>query len=247
MKELKTTSTSEIEFYAQLEKYFDNSIGSTLDKLSNFTKYVPRQDLTVFLAKYEIFKKVLSVKGVIIECGVFLGGGLMTFAKLSSILEPTNHRRKIIGFDTFSGFPGITKSDKGSSSDFARKKGLAVDSYKDLQKCISLFDLNRFIGHIPKVNLVKGDISKTAPKFLRDNPQTVVSLLYLDADIYKPTKVALKEFLPRMPKGAIVAFDELDNDNWVGETVATIESIGLHKLRIERSIFEPNISYAVLE
>ena len=55
-----------------------------LKKISNFTKFVPRQNLTYFLAKYEIFKKILNVNGSIIECGVLFGGGLMTFAQLSA-------------------------------------------------------------------------------------------------------------------------------------------------------------------
>jgi len=246
IKNVKRTSKREFEFYNKLEDYFNNSIGSTLDKLSNFTKYIPRQDLTSFIFKYEIFKKILNVHGSIMECGVFLGGGLMTFAHLSSILEPLNHQREIIGFDTFSGFTKLTNQDLGSSSTFARKGGLKADSYADLKKCISLFDSNRFLNHISKIKLVKGDISKTMPRYLRENPHTVVSLLYLDVDIYKPTKTALKCIVPRMPKGAIIAFDELNNKGFVGETLATIDTIGINNLKIERFAFEPTKSYAIL-
>ena len=45
-----------------------------------------------------------------------------------------------------------------------------------------------------------------------------MSLLFIDCDLYEPTRAALRAFLPRMPKGAIVAFDELDNPIWPGET-----------------------------
>jgi len=93
------------KFQKKLESYFKNGNDSTFEKLSNFSKYVSRQDLTRFLARYEIYKKILDVDGSIIECGVKFGGGLMTFAQLSSIFEPVNYTRKIIGFDTFSGFP----------------------------------------------------------------------------------------------------------------------------------------------
>ena len=34
--------------------------------------------------------------------------------------------------------------------------------------------------------------------------------------------IALKNFISRMPKGAIIAFDELNNKNWPGETVALL-------------------------
>ena len=75
----------------------------------------------------------------------------------------------------------------------------------------------------------------------------VVSLLFLDFDLYEPTKVALENFLPRMPKGAILAFDELDNPIWPGETVALFETLGINKLKIRRLDWEPYIGYAILE
>lgn len=51
----------------------------------------------------------LNIKGSIIECGVHQAGGVFTWAKLSSIYEPYNYHRKIIGFDTFKGFPSVKK------------------------------------------------------------------------------------------------------------------------------------------
>jgi hypothetical protein len=247
LKEPARSTKNEIEYFQKLEKFFNDSIGTTADKLSNFSKYVPRQDLTNFLFKYEIFKKIQHVHGSIIECGVFLGGGLMTFAHLSSILEPMNHQRKIVGFDTFSGFKSLSQIDKKSKSVFAHRGGMSFDSFEDLKQCIKLYDDNRFLNHIKKVELVKGDISTTIPKYLKANSHTVVSLLYLDVDVYKPTKIALKNFISRMPKGAIIAFDELNSDSWPGETLAVLEECGINNLRIKRFDFEPNKSYAVLE
>lgn len=55
---------------------------------------------------------MLNVHGSIVECGVLLGGGLMTWAVLSEIFEPINHLRRVIGFDTFSGFASIAPEDK---------------------------------------------------------------------------------------------------------------------------------------
>lgn len=231
----------------KIEKYFENSKDSTFNKLSNFPKYVARQDITRFLAKYEIYKKILDVDGSIIECGVKFGGGLMTFAHLSSIFEPVNYTRKIIGFDTFAGFPYLTKEDKGSVSKFAKKGGFKANSYNDLKESISLFDSNRFLGEIPKVELIKGDASRTIPKYLKENQHLVVALLYLDFDIYKPTKVAIENFLPRMPKGSIIVLDEINNPDFVGEPKAVLDTIGLSNLKIKRFSFNTFMSYAVLE
>ena len=120
-------------------------------------------------------------------------------------------------------------------------------SYEELKKVIEMYDINRPLNHIPKVELVKGDILKTAPTFLETHPHFVVSLLYLDVVIYEPTKAALEVFLPRMVKGSIIAFDELNADVYPGETLAVDEVVGLKNLKIRRFEFDSYVSYAILE
>jgi hypothetical protein len=241
-----TTARSEKEqsYAVRMEQCIKDSPFSNLDKLRNFSLYAPRQDLTNFLARYEIFRRVLEIQGSIIECGVLHGGGLMAWAQFSSIFEPTNHQRRIVGFDTFNGFPKLSKQDRSSESPQACPGGLAVDSYDHLQQCVALFDMNRFVGHVPKVELVRGDATLTIPQHLKENPQLIVSLLYLDFDIYEPTLAALNHFLPRMPKGAVIAFDELNLKDWRGESVAVLETLKLREYRIERFPFGSVVSFA---
>ena len=245
--ESSTTTEKDFDFLKALNEYYSSSIGTNTDRIANFTKYIRTQDLRNFLGRYELFKKIIDIPGSIIECGVLHGGGLMGFAQLSSLLEPRNHTRKIIGFDTFSGFPSISEGDKHSSSEFAKEGGLAVDSYEDLKKSISLFESNKLINHISQVELVKGDATKTIPKFLEENPHLVVSILYLDFDIYEPTKIALEKFIPRMPKNSIIVFDELNAKFWPGETKAILDSIGINKLTIRRLPFDAYRAYAIIE
>jgi len=143
--ESSSAKQKDYDFLKALNDYYNNSMGTNVEKISNFTKYIRTQDLRNFVGRYEILKKTINIPGSIVECGVLHGGGLMTFAQLSSLLEPRNHTRKIIGFDTFKGFPGLSKGDKGSKSDFAKEGGLAVDSYEDIKKSISLFESNKLI------------------------------------------------------------------------------------------------------
>jgi len=241
------TTRKEIGFRIELEKYFKKSIGSNVEKLQNFAKYVPTQDLRKFICRYELFKKILHIHGSIVECGVLYGGGLMTWAQLSEILEPLNHTRNIIGFDTFSGFVTLSDKDRTGTAYQGKKGGLAINSYADLLEGIKLYDKNRFLGHIPKVKLVKGDIKVSLPKYLKENPHLVVSLLWLDFDVYEPTRVALKHLFPRIPKGGIIAFDELNHEVWPGETIAVMEEIGLNNLKIRRLPFGGTMSYAVIQ
>ncbi|HEY4798922.1 MAG TPA: TylF/MycF/NovP-related O-methyltransferase, partial [Bacteroidia bacterium] len=199
-----------------------------------------------FIAKHELFQKIVNVHGHIIECGVFLGGGLMTWAQLSAIYEPVNHIRRVVGFDTFTGFTEIKDQDKGDNYHHAKAGGLATNAHSDILESIRLFDLNRSIGHIPKVELVKGDALKTIPDYVKNNKHLVVAMLYLDFDLYEPTKVAIETFLPRMPKGSILVFDELNQAQWPGETLAVLETIGIRNIKIERFPYTSAISYAVL-
>jgi hypothetical protein len=245
-RQLMRSTEKEIEYRNGMERYIKDGVGTYIEKMENFSKYISRQTAARYIALYEIFKLSLDVQGDIIEGGVNWGGGLMWFAQISATLEPVNFQRRVIGFDTFSGFADISKYDSMSKNTEMKKGGFAANSLADLEDGIGLFDMNRFVNHIPKVSLIKGDVAKTIPKFVKENPQQIVSLLHLDFDLYEPTKIAISSFLPRMPKGAIIVFDELNNLNWPGETTAVLESFNINSINIKRFSFEPHISYAVL-
>jgi hypothetical protein len=229
-----------------IERIFSSCPDSIEMKLENFPKYVRRQHLKRFLALYEIFKLALPVKGSIVECGVFRGFGVMSWAKLSTMLEPENLTRRIYGFDTFAGFPKVTERDANTVAS-PEKGALYADSYDELLALIGEYDRDRFLGHIDKLHLVKGDVVETVPRFVAEHPHLMVSLLFLDLDLYEPTKVAIECFVPRMPRGAVIAFDELDNPMWPGETLALLDSLGTGHLKIRRLEWDPYIGFAVLE
>jgi len=243
MKKFRTAAEQEVG--KNIERIFTTCPDSVETKLENFPKYVRRQQLKRFLALYEIFKLALPVKGSVVECGVFKGFGVMSWAKLSAMLEPENLTRRIYGFDTFAGFPST--SDKDANPVAAPHDGaLFADSYEELQSLIAQYDQDRFLGHVSKVHLIKGNVVETVPTFLESNPHLIVSLLFLDLDLYEPTQVALRHFLPRMPRGAVLAFDELDNPMWPGETLALLEELG-SRIRLRRLEWDPYIAYAVLD
>lgn len=218
------------------------------EQIEGFAKYASRRALARFLFKYELFKKIVNVHGSIVECGVYNGAGLLAWAKLSSILEPVNYTRKIIGFDTFSGFPSVSSNDtdSGKANDLI-VGGHSGSTKSNILEAVEIYDANRALSHIPKIELVEGDICVTAKSYLNNNPHLVVSLLYLDFDLYEPTKIAIQNFLPRMPKGSVICFDELSLELYPGETIAVHETMGINNLRLQRSYFEPRVSYAIIE
>jgi hypothetical protein len=244
MKKFRTAAEQEVG--ANIERIFRDCSDPIEIRLENFPKYVRRQHLKRFLTMYEIFKLVLPTKGSIVECGVYKGFGVMGWAKLSSILEPENLTRRIYGFDTFEGFPTVSEKDANVVA-MPEKGALYGGSYDELQALISEFDRDRFLGHIDKVHLFRGDAARTIPQFITDHPHLMVSLLFLDFDLFEPTKIAIENFLPRMPKGAIIAFDELDNPLWPGETLALMETIDIRKLKLQRLEWDPYIGFAILD
>jgi len=236
------------DYREALEEYYSNSVGSNVWKLQNFSKYVPRQALTRFIIRHEIFKMVLNVQGSVAELGVLDGGSLLSWAHLSSIFEPLNYQRKVIGFDMFGEHPTTSEKDKtGKSSHIYDNKRFTLDAYQDIKNSVCVLDKNRPMGEIEKVILVKGDASKSVPEYIEKHPETLISLLYLDINLYEPTRVALEQFIPRMPKGAIIVFDELNDRGFPGETIAVIETIGIRNLRIQRFPYDTKISYAILD
>ncbi len=225
---------------------FEQCADSVEVKLENFPKYVRRQHLKRFLALYELFKMVLPIKGSIVECGVYRGFSLMSWAKLSAILEPENLTRRVYGFDTFAGFPSIHGRDRSALTD-AEPGGLSANSYDELTALIGEYDADRFLGHVSKVELVRGDIVETIPRFVESHSHLLVALLFIDCDLFEPTRVALEHFLPRMQKGAIVAFDDLDNPLWPGETLALLESRGVKGMALQRFEWDPYMAYVVVD
>jgi len=238
---------NEVENTARLAQLFESSAIPTHAKLQGFPAWTKRQDISRFLARYELFKEVLNVNGSIVECGVFAGGGAYSWYHFSSILEPYNHSRRIFGFDTFEGFPGVTDEDlKGENvyKEVAKIGGLNIDKnvLEDLNGLKLVHDQNRPIGHIEKISFIKGDASQTIKEFVQNRPELLISLLYIDFDIYSPSKTALENLLPLVPRGGIVAFDELNHPGYPGETVA-LKQVMKSLPELKRSPLDPYISW----
>ena len=232
--------------------YIESSPAGLADRFDNFTKYVQRGTLSRFLARYEVYQRILNVPGCVLDIGVGRGASLFTWCQLSEILEPTNYTREIVGFDTFEGVPSVDDRDKNAhnaGSNLIREGGFAPEpgTLEDLQKGIEVFDVSRHLGHIPKASLAKGDVTRTLPGYLEENPHLVVSLLHIDADLYGPTKTALETVMDRIPRGGVILFDELCARVYPGETVALAETIGINKVKLRRFPWATTIAYAVIE
>ena len=163
------------------------------------------------------------------------------------IYEPFNFTRKIIGFDTFSGFPSTHEKD--GEADIIQEGAFSVTKgYEEyLEKILDYHEKESPIPHIQKYQLIKGDATKEIDKFFKENPETIVAFAYFDFDVYAPTKKCLEVIKEHVTKGTVIGFDELNSHDFPGETLALKEVFGLSRYNIKRSPFSSFQSYIVIE
>lgn len=190
-----------------------------------------------------LFKKIIKVQGVVAEFGCRYGQNTNLFNNLREIYEPFNRLRKIYAFDTFEGFPMVDDEDgkKVDKGDYSVPKN-CFDELKQIQEAMRGFSSMR---HISLSEIIVGDVTETLPKFIEQKPSTIFALCYFDLDIYRPTKACLEIVYDRMPKGGIIAFDELNDSDTPGETLAYFEVLGKENLTIRRFPQSARTSYII--
>ena len=196
---------------------------------------------------HEMYSNIINVPGVVMEFGVRWGQNLALFESFRGIYEPYNYTRKVIGFDTFSGFTGIHEQD-GTAPVVAEGAYSVTPGYEDyLSELLDYHEKESPVSHIKKFELVKGDASQTIEEYLEKNPETIVSLAYFNMDIYQPTVKALQALKKVVTKGSIIGFDELNCPHFPGETRALRDAFGLDKIRLVRHPHNPYPAYFVVE
>jgi hypothetical protein len=216
--------------------------------LAQLGLFINRPLLTRMLFMHEIFTHVLDVHGVVMEFGVRWGQNLALFSSFRGMYEPYNYTRKVIGFDTFSGFPSVNPDKDGSSSLVSEGVFDVPRGYEQyLDDVLEYHQSQSPLAEIRKHELVKGDVHETVPRYLEDHPETIVALAYFDLDLYEPTKACLEAIRPHLTKGSVIAFDQVCDDGWPGETVALRETLGLGTYAIRRMRIHSVPSYIVVE
>lgn len=215
--------------------------------LMNLSLFIKRQDISMLLFMNELYQKILGVHGVVMEFGVRWGKNLALLENFRGLYEPFNHNRKIIGFDTFNGFPSVNSKD--GKDDIIKAGSFNVTEHYDeyLEQVLSYHEQESPISHIKKYELIKGDASEQIFKYLDQHPETIIALAYFDFDIYEPTLACLKAIRNRITRGSVIGFDELNVSRYPGETIALAEVFGLERYKIHHSIYSPTQSYIVIE
>ena len=240
-------SDQEIAAYGKLAELCKNNPIPDREILANLGLFLCRPALSRITTMQNIYLEILDVQGIVVEFGVRWGQNLSLFSTFRSMYEPNNIGRKIVGFDTFEGFPSVAKEDGEGSSIQGGALAVAPEYEKYLEEVLRTQEQLAPRGHVQKFELVKGDATKTLPKYLEDHPETVIALAYFDMDLYEPTKACLEMIRPYLTRGSVVGFDELAHDKYPGETQALKEAWGLSSYALKRDPISNRQSYLVID
>lgn len=105
-KKLQSRASQEqSEARKKLRELFENSPLPTDELLVNLALYMRSSVVAKLLYINELYQLIVRTPGVIMEFGVWWGTNMALFESLRAVYEPYNYTRKIIGFDTFEGYP----------------------------------------------------------------------------------------------------------------------------------------------
>ena len=242
----KSSSLDEISIRKQFFDHYKNNPLPDDQVLENIGLFLNTKNLSRILFMNFIYQKILDIQGVVIEFGTRWGQNISLFSALRGIYEPYNIQRKIIAFDTFEGFPSISSKD-GEDNCIKTGNLNVTKNYENYLDVIMDFqEKDNPVSHIKKYVIRKGDAVIELKKYLEDNPQTIVSMVFFDLDLYEPTKICLQLIKPHLVKGSLLAFDQLCTDNFPGETIALKETFNLNEIKLHRYPFATRLSYFTL-
>ncbi len=215
--------------------------------LSNLGLFLESKNLSRILFMDHLFRQIIDVQGVVMEFGTRWGQNMALFEALRGIYDPFNRHRKLIAFDTFEGFPSLDEKDGNSEMMEIGQLALSSKYEEYLSSVLRAHESLNPLAHIEKFELCKGDATIAVEKYLEEHQHTIVALAYFDFDLYEPTKKCLELIKPRLTKGSVLGFDELNDPDSPGETLAVMEEIGLNNIRLKRFPHASRVSYCVVE
>ncbi len=241
------TSTSQEGARDQLRRLFKDRPFEDELLLTNFGLFFRSSALAKLFFLHEAYQKIRHLPGDIFVFGVWLGQDVVVFESMRAMLEPYNASRKIVGFDTFGGYTGISAAD--AVSDVIKPEGYTTEiGYKAyLEELLSYHRRENTMGHAVTHRLVQGDVTKSAQGYVDAHPACMVALAYFDMALYEPTIAALNAISERLMTGSVIVMDELNDERYPGETVAFREWARERDYMIARSEVLPDRSFITIK
>jgi hypothetical protein len=181
-------------------------------------------------------KELNNLEGHYVECGTFKGNTLIPAALYSSHTG-FFREKKIIGIDTFEGFPPTTEHheyDLPSYFTVLYNNNLINENHyhKAIKRTNNLLDLSHLESEyflnveevfnnsskFSNVSLLKGSFEEVTPNF-----DDKIAILHLDGDLYESYLTCLHNLYDNVVIGGAVIFDEYYSHKYPGARVAVNE------------------------
>jgi len=193
----------------------------------------PVNNICLILQK---LKELNDTEGHYVECGTYRGNTLIPSA-LYSLNYGYFSEKKLIGIDTFKGFPKTTqhdyrdlpnyfetlKSQNLISEDHFNKSKLRTKNFQSLSHLENEYFLDtqevfNNCNEFNNISLLKGTFEEITPTF-----KDKISVLHLDGDLYKSYLTCLDNLYDNVISGGAVIFDEYYSHKYPGARVAVNE------------------------
>lgn len=222
-----TAGADQLKGRMEIMRLFERSPMAQEDCLFNLGMYVRSGLLVKFLLLAEVYKRAMKVPGVMAEFGVWYGQSLVLLENLRAIYESFNKQRRIVGFDSFTGYSEGKWAKTGLYNTGRKYIGY-------LDKLLKAHAKANVYGHQPCPHeLIEGDAGHEAHAYFDAHPELTVALAILDMGPYEVTKDVLKAIKPRLLPGSIVLLDEFTLADTPGEATAWLEVMGTKGYRME--------------
>ena len=174
------------------------------DAETHYNLFMNNERFSKLLIHYEVFKLIKNVSGSIVECGVFKGTSFSRFAMMRELIG-NSKKNKLLAFDVFNDdFPDTNfKNEKIQRQHWIKTAGGSSIATSQLDKIFKKKKIKNY-------ELIKGDVLKTIPKYVKKNPNLKISLLNVDIDFVETTKCVLENFYSKVSKGGIILFDNYE-------------------------------------
>lgn len=242
-----TADQAQLDARKRLEGMFRETPLPPEHLLFNLGMYTRSSLLVKHLFLNDVYERIKSIPGALIELGVWWGQNLILLENLRAIHEPFNKQRTIIGFDTFSGYRNF--SDKDVRADVMTDGTYSTPArYREyLAELLAVHERSNAFGHVHGLHrLIEGDAEETVPRYFAEHPETIVAMAFFDIGLYRPTRAALAAIKECLVPGSVLVFDELTWPGAPGEALAFKEVMKGTAFSIEKSRFYPSKSLVTI-
>lgn len=135
---------------------------------------------------YQLLLQTRNISGAIAEFGSYRGHSALI---ISEVVKRLNLQKKIYSCDIFDKFP---------------EEELGVDYFWGGGHRVNYEEVRELFKDYQNVHLVRGDFSETIDTI----PEDKFSLVYVDCDSYRATKLVSEKIYPKLSKGGVIIYED---------------------------------------